>query len=209
MRVFRSLTSHVAPLAGCNIDTDQIIPAAFLKTTDRSGLGRGLFANWRWDPDGRSQPEFVLNQPEYSTARILLAGDNFGCGSSREHAAWALLDYGIEVVISTRFADIFQANAAKNGLVAATVEPRHHAELLRRAHERPAAEITVDLEKRSVEADDLGSIPFEIDPFARHCLLHGLDQLGFLLESDPRIQEFERRCRQRIDTRKVRTAEVP
>lgn len=200
MRGFSSLTSRLVPLVATNIDTDQIIPASYLKVTDKEGLGRGLFANWRYDETGRPLADFVLNQPEYLHARILLAGDNFGCGSSREHAAWALLQHGFEVVISTRFADIFQANSAKNGLLTATVENADHAALLQLTRQAPTSEITVDLHQKLIHAPEIGSIPFDVDPFVRHCLLQGVDQLGFLLERLDAIEAHEATRPQRVRT---------
>lgn len=200
MRTFSTLTSRIAPLPGANIDTDQIIPASYLKITDKAGLGKGLFANWRYDEAGEPRPEFILNQPDYAEARILLAGDNFGSGSSREHAAWALQEHGFEVVISTRFADIFQANAAKNGLLTATVESGGHADLMQLARETPANEITVDLHQKLIEAPGIGSMSFAVDPFVRHCLLNGIDQLGFLLDHRDAIKAYEAKFPQRVRT---------
>lgn len=200
MQAFSQLTSQVAPLPGSNIDTDQIIPASYLKITDRQGLAEGLFANWRYDEDGNPNPEFVLNRPEYSRARILITGANFGSGSSREHAPWALQEHGFEVVISTSFADIFRANAAKNGLLAATVHQAAHESLMRLAREQPATEITVDLNDQSISAPGAGSFSFEIDAFARHCLLNGVDQLGFLLERLAAVDAYEARHPQRVRT---------
>ena len=191
MRSFSSLTSRMAPLSGNNIDTDQIIPASYLKVTDKKGLGKGLFANWRFDETGEPRPEFVLNQKDYRDARILLAGDNFGSGSSREHAAWALQDHGFKVVISTRFADIFQANAAKNGLLTATVERGDHVKLMQLAQDAPTAEVTVDLHQLLIEVPGVGSMSFEVDPFVRHCLLNGVDQLGFLLGRQDAVEAYE------------------
>ncbi len=203
MAAFRQVTSRMAPLRGINIDTDQIIPASFLKVTDKVGMGRGLFANWRFDEAGEANPDFVLNRPEYEGARILVAGDNFGCGSSREHAAWALQDYGFEVVISTGFADIFRANAAKNGLLTATVGDRDHRELLRLAEESPTAQITVDLEEMTISAPQSEPLLFEVDPFVRRCLLEGVDQLGYLLEHLGAIEDYESGHVQRVDTLQV------
>jgi len=200
MSAFSSLTSRMAPMPGSNIDTDQIIPASYLKVTDKEGLGQGLFANWRYDESGAPRPDFILNRPEYSQARILVAGDNFGSGSSREHAAWALQEHGFEVVISTRFADIFQANSAKNGLLTATVEGSDHGRLMQLAQDTPAAEITVDLEQKLIAVPEMGSMPFEVDPFVRHCLLNGVDQLGFLLESQDAIEAYEGQHPQRVRT---------
>lgn len=207
MRSFSSLTSRMAPLSGNNIDTDQIIPASYLKVTDKKGLGEGLFANWRFDEAGEPRPEFVLNQPDYREAGILLAGDNFGSGSSREHAVWALQDHGFEVVISTRFADIFQANSAKNGLLAAAVESGKHAKLMQLAQDTPATEVTVDLRQQLIEVPGIGSMPFEVDPFVRHCLLDGVDQLEFLLERQDAIEAYEARHPQRVWTDATSTME--
>lgn len=200
MRAFAKLTSRLAPLPGSNIDTDQIIPASYLKITDRKGLAKGLFANWRYDEDGTPIPEFVLNRPEYREARILITGPNFGSGSSREHAPWALQDHGFEVIISTSFADIFRANAAKNGLLTATVEEADHAILMKLASRSPATEITVDLTDKTISGVGLEMMRFEIDPFARHCLLHGVDQMGFLMERVDAIEAYESRQPQRVST---------
>ena len=200
MQAFTRLTGRLAPLPGSNIDTDQIIPASFLKITDRQGLAAGLFANWRYDDKGEPKPEFVLNRPEYRDAQILITGANFGSGSSREHAPWALQDHGFEVVISTSFADIFRANAAKNGLLTATVEADAHATLMRLAQELPASEITVDLDQKTIIGPEIGSISFSLDPFARHCLLNGVDQLGYLLEHSQAIDAYERSHAQRVRT---------
>jgi 3-isopropylmalate/(R)-2-methylmalate dehydratase small subunit len=200
MRTFQRITSRIAPLPADNIDTDQIIPANYLKVTDKKGLGEGLFANWRYLANGQPDPDFVLNRPAHRDARILLAGDNFGCGSSREHAAWALQEHGFEVVISTGFADIFRSNAAKNGLLTAVVSRPDHATLLRLAQESSSREITVDLETRIVTCPGLEPIPFEVDPFARYCLLNGLDQLGFLLHRLEKIAAWEARHPQPVDT---------
>lgn len=200
MREFTRLTSRIVPLPGINIDTDQIIPASYLKVTDKSGMAQGLFANWRYDEAGELRPDFALNQPQYAEARILLAGDNFGCGSSREHAAWALQDHGFEVVISTRFADIFRSNSAKNGLLTATVEDSHHSTLMQWANENPSLEVTVDLEAKLIDIPGIGPLPFEVDPFVRQCLLNGVDQLGFLLEHREAIEDYESRFPQRVHT---------
>ncbi|HEX7080287.1 MAG TPA: 3-isopropylmalate dehydratase small subunit [Gammaproteobacteria bacterium] len=177
----------VVPLE--DIDTDQIIPARFLTTTTKDGLGRHLFADWRYSSDGAPKPDFVLNRPEAEGAEILVAGRNFGCGSSREHAPWALLDYGFRAVVSTEIADIFRNNALKNGLLPVIVDPDTHAWLL----EHPGAEITVDLETTSVELPTGARAAFPIDRFSRYCLMNGLDQLGFLLEQDEAIAAFEAR----------------
>lgn len=200
MRAFRRLTSRLAPLPGSNIDTDQIIPASYLKITDRKGLAEGLFANWRFEENGTPIVEFVLNRPEYREARILITGANFGSGSSREHAPWALQDHGFEVIISTSFADIFRANAAKNGLLTATIGEADHDTLMRLASESPATEITVELTDQTISGSELETMRFEIDSFARHCLLHGVDQMGFLMERVDAIEAYESSHPQRVRT---------
>jgi 3-isopropylmalate/(R)-2-methylmalate dehydratase small subunit len=170
-----------------NIDTDQIIPARFLVTTSREGLGRHLFADWRYDREGKPRPEFVLNRPEAQGARVLVAGRNFGCGSSREHAVWALHDHGIRAVVSTSLADIFRRNALKNGLLAVVVEPEAHAKLVA----APGAEVTVDLESATIGLPDGGRAAFPIEPFARYCLMEGIDELQFLLAQEEAIAAHE------------------
>lgn len=192
MAQFTSVTSRVIPLPVNNIDTDQIIPARFLKTTDKAGLGQNLFADWRYDAQGNPRPDFVLNKPEYQGAHILLAGDNFGCGSSREHAPWALTGWGIQVVISTSFADIFRNNALKNGLIPLAVDPDTLAMLFELVDELPAAEWTVDLRDQTLRLPTGAEIPFSVDPFARTCLLQGVDELGYLLSFSEQIAAFER-----------------
>jgi 3-isopropylmalate/(R)-2-methylmalate dehydratase small subunit len=187
MEPVRSVTSKTAVLALDDIDTDQIIPARFLTTTTRTGLGRHLFTDWRYFKDGRPNPDFVLNQPQAEGAAILVAGRNFGCGSSREHAPWALLDYGFRAVVSTEIADIFFNNSLKNGLLPVIVdEPTHHTLLT-----EPGMEITIDLERLSVEIPGHAAAPFHVDSFSRYCLLNGLDQLGFLTEHAEDIARYE------------------
>ena len=203
MGTFTTLTSTMMPLPNRNVDTDQIIPAAFLKITDKSGLAEGLFANWRYrDPDNLADPDpaFAFNRQEYGQAKVLLAGDNFGCGSSREHAPWALLANGFRAVISTRFADIFRSNSLKNGLLVVTVPEPVAARLFDTVAADAAATITIDLESLSLALPDGEQIPFEIDPFARHCLLEGVDQLGYLTGQIPDIEAYERSHPQAIDT---------
>ena len=192
MEPFEPLTSSLAPLPIDNVDTDQIIPARYLKVTDKSGLGEGLFSNWRWQDGepGRPNRDFVLNRPVYSEARILLVGDNFGCGSSREHAAWALLANGFRAVIGPRFADIFRNNALKNGLLAAEIGASEWRRLLELARERPSTTVTVDLEAQTVTTPE-ETISFAVDPFARRCLLEGIDSFGFLLSHLPAIEAWE------------------
>ncbi len=190
MQPIRTIESPCVALPIDNIDTDQIIPARFLKVTGREGLGRWLFANWRYDADGRPRPDFVLNRPEARGARVLVAGDNFGCGSSREHAPWALLDYGFRAVVSTSIASIFRSNSLKNGLLPVVVEPEFHRRLLA----DPAAPVAIDLESGTMRLADGTGARFEIDPFARYCLLQGIDELSFLLDQEHAIAEHERRA---------------
>jgi len=185
MKLIRSQTV-VLPLA--NIDTDQIIPARFLRATTRAGFGAHLFADWRYDSEGAPRPDFVLNQPSAKGCTVLVAGRNFGCGSSREHAAWALTDYGFRAVISTEFADIFRTNALKNGLVPVRVEEPVAEWLI--AH--PGSEVEIDLENTVLRFGEGQSVPFPIEPFARYCLLNGIDELGFLHSKLPEIEAFER-----------------
>ena len=185
-----ALSSRTVVMPAANIDTDQIIPARFLTTTTRAGLGAQLFADWRYDPAGVPRPQFVLNRPEAAGCRILVAGDNFGCGSSREHAPWALLDYGIRAVISTRFADIFASNALKNGLLPVVVPAATSEWLL--AH--PGVELTLDVAAATLVLPDGVAVSFPLEPFARHCLLAGVDELGFLLGAHADIDAFERRA---------------
>lgn len=201
MEPIQFLKSHAVCLPRPNIDTDQIIPAAYLKVTDKLGLGEGLFSNWRYLADGGPNPDFVLNQPRAKGAQILVGGDNFGCGSSREHAPWALLDYGFRAVISPRFADIFRNNALKNGLLTVPVEAEVHQQLLDQVDADPAAEIAIDVEARTVTLPGGEKVSFEIDGFARYCLLQGIDQLGYLLEQIPAIEAYEASCTPRVDTR--------
>ncbi|HEX7051459.1 MAG TPA: 3-isopropylmalate dehydratase small subunit [Longimicrobiales bacterium] len=174
-----------------DIDTDQIIPARFLKTTDRTGLGDALFADWRYDDAGAPDPEFPLNRPESRGAQVLVTGANFGCGSSREHAPWALLAYGLRAVISTGFADIFRNNALRNGLLPIAVDAAAHARLLDLARSMPDARITVDLAAQVVVFPDGERAGFPVEPFAKHCLLNGIDPLGFLLAQEPDIARYE------------------
>ena len=180
--------ARTVALPAADVDTDQIIPARFLKGTTRDGLGRNLFADWRYDDAGRPRPDFVLNRPEAEGARVLVAGHNFGCGSSREHAVWALTDFGFRAVVSTGFADIFRNNALKNGLLPVQLDARAHARLLAEA----GAEVEVDLEGLSLALPDGTRASFPIDPFARHCLLEGFDALDFLLAQEPAIAAHER-----------------
>ncbi len=193
-------TSRLAPLPVENIDTDQIIPARFLKAIDKAGMGDHLFADWRYDREGNPKPGFVLNKPEYQGAQVLLAGDNFGCGSSREHAAWALAGYGFKAVISTFFADIFRNNALKNGLLPIVVDKETHRQLFSLVEEDPATIVAVDLAAQTLTLPDGRAVTFPIDPFARHCLLHGVDQLGYLLAQEAAIAAYEASHPARVDT---------
>ena len=192
MQRFTTITSKVVPLPYNDIDTDQIIPARFLKITDKVGLGANLFADWRYEPDGQPKADFILNQPEYQGAQVLFAGDNFGCGSSREHAPWALAGFGFRAMISTSFADIFYNNALKNGLLPIKVEAATHHDLAKMLAENPAAQVTVDLESQTLTLPDGQKVTFPIDGFAKKCLLTGMDELDYLLSLSDRITEFER-----------------
>ena len=191
MPQFTTLTSRVVPLPVNNIDTDQIIPARFLKVTDKNGLGQNLFADWRYQADGSPKPDFILNEPQYQGVQILLAGDNFGCGSSREHAPWALTAYGFRAVISTSFADIFCNNSLKNGLLPIAVDPKLHATLFDIVAEMPQGAWTVDLAEQKVTLPTGDSFAFQVDSFARTCLLQGVDELGYILSFASNIAAYE------------------
>ena len=188
---FTKLTGIAAPLPMINVDTDMIIPKQFLKTIKRSGLGINLFDEMRYDREGNELPDFILNQPAYRQTQILVAGDNFGCGSSREHAPWALLDFGIRCVISTSFADIFFNNCFKNGILPVVLPQDAVDTLMEDARKGANARITVDLENQTVTTSDGVSFAFEIDPFRKHCLLNGLDDIGLTMEKAPRIDSYE------------------
>jgi 3-isopropylmalate/(R)-2-methylmalate dehydratase small subunit len=191
MNPFRSHTGLVVALDRSNVDTDQIIPKQFLKRIERTGFGKFLFYDWRVLPDGQPDPNFPLNEPRYQGASILIAGTNFGCGSSREHAPWSLADYGFRAIIAPSFADIFANNCLKNGLLPVTLEDAEVVELMRRANEIKGHSVTVDLESKTVK-DDHGFIAsFEIDDFQRHCLLEGLDDIGLTLQHESEITQFE------------------
>ena len=191
MQPFTTLTGVAAPMRSVNIDTDQIIPKNYLKTIKRTGLGTGLFAEKRYRDDGSENPDFVLNRPAYRRAEILVAGDNFGCGSSREHAPWALLDFGIRCVISTSFADIFYNNCFKNGILPIRVSPEDLEKLFDDADRGANATLTIDLAAQTIQGPDGGTIGFEIDPFRKHCLLNGLDDIGLTLEKRDSIDAHE------------------
>ena len=191
MEKFTKLTSVAAPLPLINVDTDMIIPARFLKTIKRTGLGKSLFFVLRFDDDGNERPEFVLNQPAYKDAEILVTGKNFGCGSSREHAPWALADYGIRCVIAPDFADIFYNNSFKNGMLLIKLPQEQGDKLMDDAERGANATVTVDLEAQEITGPDGGLINFEIDPFKKHCLLNGLDDIGLTLQKEDKISSFE------------------
>ncbi len=191
MDKFTKLTGVAAPLPIVNVDTDMIIPKDYLKTIKRTGLGTGLFAEMRYNEDRSENPDFVLNKPAYRNAQVLVAGDNFGCGSSREHAPWALLDFGIRCVISTSFADIFYNNCFKNGILPIVVSQDELDKLMDDAERGANATLTVDLEAQEIRGPDGGAIAFEIDEFKRHCLLNGLDDIGLTMEKAGQIDHFE------------------
>src|SRR5450432_4816081 len=191
MASFTKITSHAVVITSENIDTDQIIPARFLKVLDKDGLGKSLFCDWRYNADGTDKAEFPLNLPASQGAQILLAGDNFGCGSSREHAPWALVGWGFRVVISTSFADIFKGNSLKNGLLPVVVSPEIYQERRAATRTDAKARITVDLTQKLITSPDGSATSFPIDPFAQHCLLNGIDQLGYIMSFDDKINAFE------------------
>jgi 3-isopropylmalate/(R)-2-methylmalate dehydratase small subunit len=187
----KTLRSRTVVLPMSNVDTDQIIPARFLTTTTRSGLGAHLFADWRYGGDGAPKADFVLNRPEAKGCAVLVAGNNFGCGSSREHAPWALMDFGFRAVVSTEIADIFRGNSLKNGLLPLVVDQTTHGWLM----EHPGADITIDVENTTLTLPTGQAVRFPLEPFARYCLTNGVDELGFLLKREPEIRAYEQRSR--------------
>src|ERR1700722_2687554 len=189
MKPFLPFESRLVPMPNNNIDTDQIIPARFLKTTSKEGLDKQLFCDWRYDAQGNPKPDFILNTPRGQNAEILVAGDNFGCGSSREHAPWALTQFGFKAVVSTSFADIFKGNSLKNGLLPIVVPPGIHARLL----ESPGAVVKIDLASQTLTLEDGTAVEFPIDAFSKHCLLEGVDELGYILKQDAAIAAYEAR----------------
>ncbi len=195
MEKFTQLTGVAAPLEMTNVDTDMIIPKQYLKTIKRTGLGSGLFSELRYKEDGSENPDFVLNKPAYRKAQILVAGDNFGCGSSREHAPWALLDFGIRCVISTSFADIFYNNCFKNGILPIKVSPEDLAKLMDDAKRGANATLSIDLGAQEIRGPDGGMVKFDIDPFRKHCLMNGLDDIGLTLEKADKIAGFEAKAK--------------
>lgn len=201
MEKFTPFAGRVAPLAIENIDTDQVIPARFLKTTSKAGLGDQLFFDWRYDAEGKPKQDFVLNKPEGRAAQILLAGDNFGCGSSREHAPWALLQYGFRAVISTSFADIFRGNALKNSLLPIAIPAEAHQALFQAVAHNPAVTVAVDLRQQQLTLPDGSTVRFPIDEFAKHCMLEGIDELGYILQQEAAISAYEAKRVLTIDTR--------
>jgi 3-isopropylmalate/(R)-2-methylmalate dehydratase small subunit len=195
MQKFTSLTGVAAPLPMINVDTDMIIPKQFLKTIKRTGLGKNLFDEMRYTPDGREKPDFVLNRPAYRKAAILVTGANFGCGSSREHAPWALLDFGIRCVIAPSFADIFYNNCFKNGILPIKLPQSEVDKLMDDAERGANAVVSIDLEKQEIRGPDGGCIKFDLDPFRKHCLLNGLDDIGLTMEKGSAIDSFEAKNR--------------
>jgi 3-isopropylmalate/(R)-2-methylmalate dehydratase small subunit len=191
MEPIKKFSGRTVALPINDIDTDQIIPARYLKVTDKNGLGAACFSDWRYNADGSPKADFPLNKPEYQGAKVLIGGHNFGCGSSREHAPWALIGAGFQAVVSTYFADIFKGNALKNGLLPIVVDDETHRQLLSLAEEDPSVEVTVDLETQTITLPDGRPVTFPIDNFSRYCLLNGVDQLGFLLNLAGQINDYE------------------
>jgi 3-isopropylmalate/(R)-2-methylmalate dehydratase small subunit len=202
MEAFRPIASRVVPLPAENVDTDQIVPARYLKVTDKLGLAEALFRDWRFEEDGsKKTPRFIVDHPEMQGREILLAGDNFGCGSSREHAPWALRSWGIRAIFSTSFADIFQNNALKNGVLPIVVDRETHARLFAILEQDPGAELRIDLAEQGVLLPDGSTIGFEVDPFAKMMLLAGTDEIGYVLAKDAEIAAWEAAHPPRVDTR--------
>ena len=200
MEPIKSFTAKIVALPIQDIDTDQIIPARYLRTIDKAGLRDGLFADWRYNGDGSPKPDFVLNRPDVQGAQILVAGNNFGCGSSREHAPWALQGYGFKAVISTSFANIFNNNSLKNGLLPIVVDQETYYQLVSLFEEDPATAVTVDLASQTLTLPGGQQVSFPIDPFTKHCLLNGVDQMGFLLGEEPEIAAYEASHTARVRT---------
>jgi 3-isopropylmalate/(R)-2-methylmalate dehydratase small subunit len=200
MKPFTNFQSRVVPLPVNNVDTDQIIPARFLKTTSKQGLDKQLFNDWRYDEHGNPKPDFILNQPRAQGAQVLLAGDNFGCGSSREHAPWALTQFGFRAVISTSFADIFKQNSLKNSLLPVVVPSDVHAELFDLVTRDPAAEVSIDLAAQTLTLPNGRKVEFAVDQFSRHCLLDGVDELGYIRKNESAIAAFEAKREASVNT---------
>jgi len=203
MEKFTTFTSRLAPLPIDNIDTDQIIPARFLKTISKAGLDQNLFCDWRYNADGSPNPDFILNKPEGKAAQVLLAGDNFGCGSSREHAPWALTQFGFRAVISTSFADIFKGNSLKNSLLPIVIPPDAHKRLFAALQANPEATVSVDLDTQTLTLPDGEKVTFPVDAFAKHCMLQGVDELGYILQQESAIAAYEAQRPLTVDTRAV------
>jgi 3-isopropylmalate/(R)-2-methylmalate dehydratase small subunit len=200
MEPIRAFTGKVVALPINDTDTDQIIPARYLKTTDKEGLGKALFSDWRYEADGSPKPDFMLNKPEHQGASVLIGGHNFGCGSSREHAPWALMGGGFKAVVSTYFADIFRNNSLKNGLLPIIVDEQTHQQLISLAEEDPNTEVRIDLETQTLTLPDGRGVQFPIDSFSRYCLLNGVDQLGFLMGLEGEVVEYEASHPARVNT---------
>lgn len=200
MAKFTTLTSRMMPMPIDNIDTDQIIPARFLKTISKDGLDKQLFNDWRYDASGAPKADFILNDPKWQGVQILLAGDNFGCGSSREHAPWALTQWGFRAVVSTSFADIFKSNALKNGLVPVVVSRDVHAKLFDLVAKDPQTQVTIDLASQTLSLSDGTKVEFPVDGFSKHCLLEGVDELGYILQQAPAIEAYEARKEVELNT---------
>ena len=203
MTKFTKFESRLVALPVDNVDTDQIIPARFLKTISKDGLGDQLFYDWRYDADGKPKPDFVLNQPQAKSAHVLLAGDNFGCGSSREHAPWALTQFGFRAVISTSFADIFKQNSLKNSLLPVVVPRDVHADLFRIVAADPAVTVVVDLASQKLALPDGRAVEFPVDAFAKHCLLEGVDELGYIVQQEAAIAAYEARREGSVNTKQA------
>jgi 3-isopropylmalate/(R)-2-methylmalate dehydratase small subunit len=199
---FRSFASRVVPLRAENVDTDQIVPARYLKVTDKEGLAEALFRDWRFNEDGtRKDPPFILDRPEYQGAKVLIAGDNFGTGSSREHAPWALRSWGVRAILSTSFADIFRSNALKNGVLPIVVDPETHERLLDAVEADPTFELRVDLAEQGILLPDGSTLDFDVDPFSKMMLLAGTDEIGYVQAKEPEIAAWEAVHPPRVDTR--------
>lgn len=200
MEPINQVTGRVVALPINDIDTDQIIPARYLKVTDKAGLGQALFSDWRYNADGSPKADFVLNQPQHQGASVLIGGHNFGCGSSREHAPWALVGAGFQAVVSTYFADIFRSNSLKNGLLPIIVDEATHQQLISLAEEDPTTEVRINLEAQTLTLPDGRAVTFPIDSFSKHCLLNGVDQLGYLLSLDTEASAYEAKHPARVNT---------
>jgi 3-isopropylmalate/(R)-2-methylmalate dehydratase small subunit len=200
MKKFTTFESRMVPMGIDNIDTDQIIPARFLKTISKEGLDKQLFNDWRYDAEGNPKPDFILNKPESKGVEVLLAGDNFGCGSSREHAPWALTQFGFRAVISTSFADIFKSNALKNSLLPIVVPRDVHTALFQAVSTDPNVKVTIDLPSQTLTLPDGRKVEYPVDAFSKHCLIEGVDELGYILKQEPAIAAFEAKRVGSIDT---------